>query len=118
MKGYHALVKSERWKRNNGADFVFFDPHPGFTDGTSDKAFKKLMCQTSKDSMHIVVERGQVNICPVGLITVSGGRHPWRLTSVMEITSHCQAVSPAEKVIKSAAHLPEADHYAVHTGLF
>ena len=83
MKGYHALVKTERWKRNTGADFVFFDPHPGFTDGTSDKAFKKLMCQTSKDSMHIVVERGQVNICPVGSMKVPDDGHPRRSISVM-----------------------------------
>ena len=83
MKGYHALVKTERWKRNNGADFVFFDPHPGFTDGTSDKAFKKLMCQTSKEAMHIVVERGQVNICPVGSMKVPDDGYPQRLISVM-----------------------------------
>ena len=83
MKGYHALVKTERWKRNNGADFVFFDPHPGFTDGTSDKAFKKLMCQTSKEAMHIVVERGQVNICPVGLMINPYYSLSQRLTSVM-----------------------------------
>ena len=65
MKGLQALVKTDRWKKNDGADFVFFDPHPGFTDGTSDKDFKTLMCHTSKNSMHIVVERGQINICPV-----------------------------------------------------
>ena len=65
MKGYHALIKTERWKKNAGADFVFFDPHPGFTDGTSDKDFKTFMCHTSSKSMHIVVERGQINICPV-----------------------------------------------------
>ncbi len=65
MKGLQALVKTDRWKKNDGSDFVFFDPHPGFTDGTSDKEFKTLMCHTSKKSMHIVVERGQINICPV-----------------------------------------------------
>ena len=65
MKGLQAMLKTERWKRNDGADFVFFDPHPGFTDGKSDKDFKQLMCHTSKNSMHIVVERGQINICPV-----------------------------------------------------
>ena len=83
MKGYHALVKTERWKRNKGADFVFFDPHPGFTDGTSDRAFKKMMCQTSKDSMHIVVERGQVNICPVAVIIIPDESHPWQNMSVI-----------------------------------
>lgn len=67
IKGYHALVKTDRWKKKDGADFVWFDPHPGFTDGTSDKPFKELMCHTSKKSMHIVVERGQINICPVSL---------------------------------------------------
>ena len=66
MKGLQALTKTDRWKKNDGSDFVFFDPHPGFTDGTSDKEFKTLMCHTSKKSMHIVVERGQINICPVG----------------------------------------------------
>lgn len=65
MKGLQAMLKTDRWKKNSGADFVFFDPHPGFTDGKSDKDFKQLMCHTSKNSMHIVVERGQINICPV-----------------------------------------------------
>lgn len=74
IKGYHALVKTDRWKKKDGADFVWFDPHPGFTDGTSDKPFKELMCHTSKKSMHIVVERGQINICPVSPPLIS--RHP------------------------------------------
>ena len=52
MKGLQALVKTDRWKKNDGSDFVFFDPHPGFTDGTSDKEFKTLKCHTSKKSMH------------------------------------------------------------------
>ncbi len=71
MKGLQALVKTDRWKKNDGSDFVFFDPHPGFTDGTSDKEFKTLMCHTSKKSMHIVVERGQINICPVSPLCAS-----------------------------------------------
>ena len=65
MAGYKAVTQLDRWKVNDGADFVFFDPHQGFTDGTSDSEFKKFLCQTSKNSMHIVSERGQLNLCQV-----------------------------------------------------
>ncbi len=65
MAGYKALTQLDRWKVNDGADFVFFDPHQGFTDGTSDSEFKEFLCQTSKKSIHIVSERGQLNLCEV-----------------------------------------------------
>ena len=54
-----------RWQRSNGADFVFYDPHPGFTDGTAEKEYYRLICDTFQHAMHIVVERGQRNICKV-----------------------------------------------------
>ena len=54
-----------RWQRGNGADFVFYDPHPGFTDGTAEKEYYRLICDTFQHAMHIVVERGQRNICKV-----------------------------------------------------
>lgn len=65
IKGFRSLVKTERWQRNNGSDFVIFDPHPGFTDGRSDLQYKDFVCNMMRNSMHIVVETGQRNICKV-----------------------------------------------------
>ena len=59
------MLNSSRWQRSNGADFVFYDPHPGFTDGSAEKPYYSLVCDTFRHAMHIVVERGQRNICPV-----------------------------------------------------
>ena len=66
IKGFDSLVELDRWKQNDGADFVIFDPHPGFTDGRTDLLYKKYICSIMQKSMHIVVETGQRNICKVG----------------------------------------------------
>lgn len=66
IAGYHAMLNTSRWQRSKGADFVFYDPHPGFTDGTVEKDYYMLICDTFQHAMHIVVERGQRNICQVG----------------------------------------------------
>ncbi|BDA44690.1 hypothetical protein COCOBI_06-1680 [Coccomyxa sp. Obi] len=63
IAGYHAMLNTSRWQRSKGADFVFYDPHPGFTDGSAEKHYYMLICDTFQHAMHIVVERGQRNIC-------------------------------------------------------
>ncbi len=65
MALYYSMLNTTRWQRQNGADFVFYDPHPGFTDGSVEKAYYKLLCDDFQHAMHIVVERGQRNICQV-----------------------------------------------------
>ena len=65
IAGYHAMLNTSRWQRSKGADFVFYDPHPGFTDGSVEKNYYTLICDTFQHAMHIVVERGQRNICQV-----------------------------------------------------
>ena len=65
MALYGSMLSSSRWQRNRGADFVFYDPHPGFTDGTVEAAYYKLLCDDFQHAMQIVVERGQRNICKV-----------------------------------------------------
>ena len=67
LAAYRSMLKSSRWQRSNGADFVFYDPHPGFTDGSAEKAYYNMICDTFQHAMHIVVERGQRNICPVSM---------------------------------------------------
>lgn len=59
------MLNTSRWQRSKGADFVFYDPHPGFTDGSVEKNYYTLICDTFQHAMHIVVERGQRNICQV-----------------------------------------------------
>jgi hypothetical protein len=62
---YGSMLNTSRWQRSNGADFVFYDPHPGFTDGSAEQLYYKLLCDDFQHAMHIVVERGQRNICQV-----------------------------------------------------
>ncbi|CAK0784428.1 hypothetical protein CVIRNUC_007632 [Coccomyxa viridis] len=63
MALYGSMLSSSRWQQNQGADFVFYDPHPGFTDGSVEAAYYKMLCDDFQHAMHIVVERGQRNIC-------------------------------------------------------
>ena len=54
-----------RWKINNGADFIFFDPHPGFASGNAEHEFNRMNCEDHKAATHILVERPQRNVCKV-----------------------------------------------------
>lgn len=65
ISAYYSMLNTSRWQRTKGADFVFYDPHPGFTDGSVEKNYYTLICDTFQHAMHIVVERGQRNICQV-----------------------------------------------------
>ena len=38
------MVKSERWKRNGGTDYVFYDSHPGFTAGKAARIYWGFVC--------------------------------------------------------------------------
>ena len=58
-----AIVQMPRWKRSEGADFVFYDPHPGFATGRAEMPIIDMMCNTFRHSMHIIAERSQRNVC-------------------------------------------------------
>ena len=65
MALYSSMLNASRWQRKRGADFVFYDPHPGFADGSAEEPYHKLLCDDFQHAMHIVVERGQRNVCQV-----------------------------------------------------
>lgn len=65
MALYGSMLNTMRWQKNKGADFVFYDPHPGFTDGSVERAYYDMLCDDFQHAMHMVVERGQRNICKV-----------------------------------------------------
>ena len=65
MALYYSMLNTTRWQRHNGADFVFYDPHPGFADGSAEQPYHELLCNDFQHAMHIVVERGQRNVCQV-----------------------------------------------------
>ena len=54
-----------RWKRNDGADFVIYDPHPGFADGQAEHIFLGMLCNEFRQSTQIVSERAHRNTCQV-----------------------------------------------------
>ena len=31
-----ALIQTPRWQKNDGADYIFYDPHPGFATGRAE----------------------------------------------------------------------------------
>ena len=41
---YEEMVQLPRWLRNNGSDFVFFQPHPGWDGGTAWGHYQKFVC--------------------------------------------------------------------------
>lgn len=99
IAGYHAMLNTSRWQRSKGADFVFYDPHPGFTDGSAEKHYYMLICDTFQHAMHIVVERGQRNICQV-----CPPPHP-------ASCSHTKPVLDCLKAIRRVLATPDAAHF-------
>ncbi len=56
---YHSLLEHPRWRRNNGADFVFFWPHPGIGGGPAQGDHIQLICEAFAAATFIVIERMQ-----------------------------------------------------------
>ena len=52
-------MKTPRWQRSLGRDFVFYHPHPGFVSGNAGHVHDKLFCFDIKNSTHLVVELPQ-----------------------------------------------------------
>ena len=54
------MLKSARWKKSQGSDYVFYHPHPGFVSGNAGHVHDKMFCFDVKPAVHLVVELPQV----------------------------------------------------------
>jgi hypothetical protein len=59
LKLTERVFKLPRWQLHGGADFVFYQPHPGFS-----WEHEAALCSQAHASIHIVIERGQRYGCP------------------------------------------------------
>ena len=82
-----------RWKRHDGADFVFYDPHPGFTTGRAEMPVLDMWCNTFRHAMHIVAERSQRNVC----------QHYWAMAAKLLVVPYVPATSDVAKPLKACA---------------
>lgn len=60
---YSNMVASPRWQSKNGADFVFYDSHPGFRSGWAADNIMHLICDTFANSTMLVVDRPMRSVC-------------------------------------------------------
>lgn len=60
---YSNMVASPRWQSKNGADFVFYDSHPGFRSGWAADNIMHLICNTFANSTMLVVDRPMRSVC-------------------------------------------------------
>ena len=86
-------MQTPRWKRHDGADFVFYDPHPGFTTGRAEMPVLDMWCNTFRRAMHIVAERSQRNVC----------QHYWAMASKLLIVPYVPATSDVTKPLRVRA---------------
>ena len=54
---YDLLLASPRWLRHNGADFIFYDSHPGFRWGRPGERIREKQCFSFTNSTSLVVDR-------------------------------------------------------------
>lgn len=85
-----ALIQTPRWQRHDGADFVFYDPHPGFGTGRAEMPVIDMMCNTFRNAMHIVAERSQRNVC----------QHYWTMSQKLLIVPYVPATSDIARPLK------------------
>ncbi|BDA47957.1 probable xyloglucan galactosyltransferase GT14 at C-terminar half [Coccomyxa sp. Obi] len=90
LKSYQALIQTPRWQRHDGADFVFYDPHPGFGTGRAEMPVIDMMCNTFRNAMHIVAERSQRNVC----------QHYWTMSQKLLIVPYVPATSDIARPLK------------------
>jgi hypothetical protein len=86
-----ALIQIPRWQRHGGADFVFYDPHPGFTTGRAEMPVLDMWCNTFRRAMHIVAERSQRNVC----------QHYWAMAAKLLVVPYVPATSDVAKPLKA-----------------
>ncbi len=61
---YDQILASKRWKLNHGADFIFYDPHPGFRDGWAGQQIRDKYCNDFINATMLVADRPMRTICP------------------------------------------------------
>ena len=91
-----ALVQTPRWQRHEGADFVFYDPHPGFTTGRAEMPVLDMWCNTFRRGMHIVAERSQRNVC----------QHYWAMAPKVLVVPYVPATSDVTRPLKVGLETP------------
>ena len=84
-------MQTPRWKRHDGADFVFYDPHPGFTTGRAEMPVLDMWCNTFRRAMHIVAERSQRNVC----------QHYWAMAAKLLVVPYVPATSDVTRPLKA-----------------
>ena len=89
-----AIIQMPRWKRKDGADFIFYDPHPGFATGRAEMPVIDMMCNRFKNAMHIVAERSQRNVCQTY----------WTMADKLLIVPYVPATSDVAKPLKVCSH--------------
>ena len=60
---YDLMIQSPRWKRNNGADYIFYDSHPGFRWGWPAARIRDKFCGVFLNSTMLVVDKPMRSIC-------------------------------------------------------
>lgn len=61
---YEQILASDRWKKNHGADFVFYDPHPGFRNGWAGLQIRDKYCTNFMNATMLVVDKPMRTVCP------------------------------------------------------
>jgi hypothetical protein len=59
MEVYKAMLDLPAWTERNGTNFVFFDAHTGFAQGSLASVYESTVCETFGNAMHVVNTRGQ-----------------------------------------------------------
>ena len=54
---YDVMIESHRWQRHHGADFIFFDSHPGFRWGAPAIRIQDKICNVFVNSTMLVPDR-------------------------------------------------------------
>ena len=83
-------MQMPRWKEKDGADFVFYDPHPGFATGRAEMPIIDMACNAFKHAMHIIAERSQRNVCQTY----------WTMADKLLIAPYVPATSDVAKPLK------------------
>ena len=61
---YDNLLASPRWQVNKGADFVFYDAHPGYRAGVAAGSVQTKVCHSFINATMLIVDTPMRNVCP------------------------------------------------------
>ena len=51
---YESLQDMPRWQKTQGADFIFWDPHPGFALGSAGGGWKDAWCHQLQNAVQLI----------------------------------------------------------------